>query len=124
LYRESNDLLIYTNSVINSLSGGFISTDLLGNVTRFNDAACRILGVTLAEVLNKPILKSLSAYPAFAAILEVTLKRQNGASRQEIELQRPNGGALFIGYSTFLVRSETQIHGAGILFQDLTNIRK
>ncbi len=124
LYRETRELLIYTNSVINSLSGGFISTDLQGHVTRCNDAACRILAVVISDLLNKPIGTGLSAYPAFAAILDVTLKRQTGASRQEIELLRPNGSALFIGYSTFLIRSEFQTHGVGILFQDLTNIRK
>jgi PAS domain S-box-containing protein len=124
LYRETNDLLVYTNSVINSLSGGFISSDLAGNVTRCNNAACRILGVMLPEIINQPILKGLGAYPAFAAILEVTLKRQSGVSRQEIELHRPDGSALLIGYSTFLIRGETRTHGAGILFQDLTHLRK
>lgn len=124
LYHETTDLLVYTNSVINSLSGGFISTDLQGNITRCNEAACRILGVKLPEILNKPILKGLAHYPAFAAIIEVTLKRQTGASRQEIQLHRPDSSALLIGYSTFVIRSETQIHGAGILFQDLTQLRK
>ncbi len=124
LYHETSDLLVYMNSVINSLSGGFISTDLQGNVTRCNNAACRILGVTLPDIIGKPILKGLANYPAFAAILEVTLKRQSGVSRQEIELHRPDGSALLIGYSTFLIRNDIQIHGAGILFQDLTQIRK
>jgi PAS domain S-box-containing protein len=124
LYHETNNLIVYMNSVINSLSGGFISTDLQGNVTRCNNVACRILGVALPEILNKPILKGLAPYPAFAAILEVTLKRQTGVSRQEIELHRPDGSALLIGYSTFLVRNDVLIHGAGILFQDLTQLRK
>jgi sigma-B regulation protein RsbU (phosphoserine phosphatase) len=124
LYRETSNLLVYTNSVINSLSGGFISTELQGNVTRVNNAACRILGVVPQDLIGKPILKGLAHYPAFAAILDVTLKHQSGVSRQEIELHRPDGSALLIGYSTFLVRGESQIHGAGILFQDLTQIRK
>ena len=124
LYQETANLLVYTNSVINSLSGGFISTDVKGNITRCNNAASRILGVSLEEVVNKPLVKALPAYPAFAAIIELTHKHQTNVSRQEIQLQKPDGTSLLIGYSTFLIRNEASTHGAGILFQDLTNLKK
>ncbi len=124
LYQETHNLLVYTNSVINSLSGGFISTDMKGNITRCNNAACRILSVQSQAVMSTPLLKALPAFPAFAAILEVTLKHQAAVSRQEIELQKPDGSAMLLGYSTFLIRNDTATHGAGILFQDLTNLKK
>lgn len=124
LYQETANLLAYTNSVINSLSGGFISTDIKGNVTRCNNAACRILGISLNDVFNKPLVKALPDYPAFAAILELTQKHQSNVSRQEIELQKTDGSAMLVGYSTFLIRNDTSTHGAGILFQDLTNLKK
>jgi adenylate cyclase len=125
LYNDLNQLLAYTNSVIDSLSGGFISTDTSGNVTRCNSAACRILGVVPQDVLNKPLLKALPAYPAFSAILDVTQKHETSVSRQEIELQRATGGPLLLGYSTFLLRNDQgRSLGAGIMFQDLTNIKR
>ncbi len=125
LYNEINGLLAYTNSVIDSLSGGFISTDQSGNVTRCNSAACRILSIVPQDVLNKPLLKALPQYPAFSAILDVTQKHETPVNRQEIELQRAEGGALLIGYSTFLIRNDLgQRLGAGIMFQDLTNIKR
>lgn len=124
LYQETQNLLTYTNSVINSLSGGFISTDNKGIVTRCNNAATRILGINMNEVINNPLVKALPAYPAFAAILEVSQKHQTNVSRQEIELQRPDGSTMMIGYSTFIIRNDSQIHGAGILFQDLTHLKK
>lgn len=124
LYQETTNLLAYTNSVINSLSGGFISTDVKGTVTRCNNAASRILGVAVSEVVNKSLMKALPAYPAFAAILELTQKHQTDVSRQEIQLQKPDGSAMLIGYSTFVIRNDASIHGAGILFQDLTNLKK
>lgn len=124
LYKDTQDLLSYTSSVINSLSGGFISTDLKGVVTRCNHAACRILGIVVEDVLGKPLLRALPQFPAFAAILEVTQKHQTSVARQEIELQKPNGATMVIGYTTFLVRGEAQNHGAGILFQDITHLRR
>lgn len=124
LYKEMSELVSYTNSVINSLTGGFISTDLKGNVTRCNNAACRILGVVLQDVLHKPLLKALPEFPAFAAILDVTQKHMTPVSRQEIELQRPNGVSMLLGYSTFLIRGENTQLGAGIVFQDLTNLKR
>lgn len=124
LFKETRDLLVYTDSVINSLSGGFISTDMKGNITRCNNAACRILGVSLTDVMSKPLLKALPDFPAFAAILEVTQKHQTNVSRQEIELQRPDGTTFLLGYSTFIIRNDTQTHGAGISFQDITHLKK
>jgi adenylate cyclase len=125
LYLELTQLLAYTDSVINSLSGGFISTDNHGNVTRCNSAACRILGIVPEDVLRKPLLKALPSYPAFSAILDVTQKHETPVARQEIELQRADGAALLLGYSTFLVRNEIgKSLGAGIIFQDLTHLKR
>ncbi len=124
LYKNTADLLAYTNSVINSLTGGFISTDANGVVTRCNAAACRILSIVDDDVVNKPLLKALPQYPAFSAILDVTLKNQTPVVRQEIELQKPDGSALLLGYSTFLIRNDvTLILGAGIVFQDLSHLK-
>ncbi|MCG3205995.1 MAG: hypothetical protein KCHDKBKB_02721 [Elusimicrobia bacterium] len=124
LYQETANLLAYTNGVINSLSGGFISTDTQGIVTQFNNAACRILGVNLTDAIKKPLLKALPHYPAFAAILEVTLKHQTSVNRQEIELSKPDNSSMVVGYSTFIINSDNQTLGAGVLFQDLTHLKK
>lgn len=124
LYEEREDLLAYTNSVLNSLTGGFISTNVHGIVTRCNLAACRILGVVPADVINRSITDGLPQFPAFAAILEVTQRRETPVHRQEIELDRPDGGRMLVGYSTFLVKNEGhQVLGAGVIFQDLSNVR-
>jgi len=125
LYRDKDELLAYTNSVINSLTGGFISTDKQGMVTRCNSAACRILGIAREDVLNSTLAQALPQYPAFGAILDVTQRNQSSARRQEIELQKPEGSALLLGYSTFLIRNDSgMILGAGIIFQDLTHLQK
>lgn len=125
LYKETSDLLAYTNSILNSLTGGFISTDTSGNVTRCNVSACRILSIVPQDVLNKPLLKALPHFPAFSAILDVTQKHETPVNRQEIELQRPDGSAMQLGYSTFLIRSEAnRVLGAGIVFQDLTHLKR
>lgn len=125
LYEEKASLLAYTNSIIESLTGGFISTDNSGYVTRCNNAACRILGIVHSDVINKPLDKALPHFPALGAILDVTLKRDAPVFRQEIELQKQNGQVLTLGYSTFLIRANgTQVLGAGLLFQDLARLKK
>ncbi len=125
LYEQTRHLLAYTNSVINSMSGGFISTDERGVVTRCNTAACRILSIAEADVLGKPLLNAIPQYMAFSAILDVTQKHETPVFRQEIELQRADGSSLLIGYSTFLIKDESaKLLGAGIVFQDLTQIRR
>jgi len=125
LYEDMGELLAYTNSIINSLSGGFISTNTQLMVTRCNQAACRMLGVQTTDVLNKTLANALPQYPALSAILDVTQKRESPVQRQEIQLQRQDGSAFQLGYSTFLIRSDSnQTMGAGMIFQDLTNLRR
>jgi PAS domain S-box-containing protein len=124
LYQETADLLSYTRGIINSLSGGFISTDQKGLVTQCNGAACRILGIPLEGVIGQSVAKALPQFPAFAAILEVTQKHQTPVMRQEIELQKPDGSAMMIGYSTFLIRGDSKILGTGIIFQDITHVKR
>ena len=125
LFEETSELLAYTNSVINSLTGGFISTDPQGIVTRCNHSASHILATASDEVVGQPLLSALPHYPAFSAILDVTLKHQTPVARQEIELQRPDGAAMLIGYSTFLIHNDAKrLLGAGIIFQDLTHLKR
>lgn len=124
LYKQTGELLAYTDSVINSMTGGFISTDANGTVTRCNAAACRILGMVPQDVLGKELIKALPQYSGLSAILEVTQRHQTPVSRQEIELHRPDDSPLFLGYSTFLIRNETGRNlGTGLLFQDLTTLK-
>ncbi|MCG3205477.1 MAG: hypothetical protein KCHDKBKB_02198 [Elusimicrobia bacterium] len=120
LYEKTENLLAYTDSVINSLTGGFISTDVQGVVTRCNPSACRILEIDEKDVLDKPLLKSIPQYSAFSAILDATQKNQSPVLRQEIELKKTNGSTIKIGYSTFIIRRGPEILGAGMIFQDLT----
>jgi PAS domain S-box-containing protein len=125
LFKKTQDLLAYTDSVINSLSGGFISTGSNGVVTRCNTSACRILTIAEADAVGKPLLAALPQYPAFSAILDVTQKHETSVSRQEIELQKFDGSTMLIGYSTFLIREESgKLLGAGIIFQDLTQLKR
>jgi PAS domain S-box-containing protein len=125
LFENSRHLVAYTNSVLESLTGGFLSTDTSGNVTRCNAAACRILGINEPDVRNRPILSALPQYPAFSAILDVTQKHEAPVQRQEIQLERPDGGPLVIGYSTFLIRDANRsVLGAAVTFQDLTHLKR
>lgn len=125
LFKRTQDLLAYTNSVINSLSGGFISTDEKGIVTRCNASACRILTIAEPDVIGKPLVNALPQYPAFGAILDVTQKHETPVFRQEIELPKSDGSTMLIGYSTFLIKEESgKMLGAGVMFQDLTQIKR
>lgn len=120
LYQENAELLTYANGVINSLQGGFISMDLNGLISGCNKSASRILGLG-RDLVGQPIHLALAQYPAVSAILEVTKKNKKENRREEIEIQRPDGSALLLGYGTSLIMNEQeQLLGVGILFTDLT----
>lgn len=124
LYERMSDWTAYTDGVINSLTGGFLSVDPNGEIIQCNTTACRILDLQEENVLGKGFSAALPQYPVLSAIIEGTQKNQRSTQREEVQLPRSNGSTLILGYSTFLIRDKAgQIRGAGIIFQDLTYLR-
>jgi two-component system sensor histidine kinase PilS (NtrC family) len=115
-----------TESVLQCLSSGLLSTDLEGRITRCNPAAVRILrqssesmrGRTLQEVFE------VSA-PLLSQKLMRSLLDDTPIQRFEMQLARPDGPPRPIGLSTSLLYG---LRGdkTGLLatFQDLSDVRR
>ncbi|MDE2144086.1 MAG: PAS domain-containing protein [Elusimicrobia bacterium] len=110
----------YYRSILDNLSGGFISVDLAGNVVYGNQTAGRILHIPMGAVLGMPYLQALAPYPALCDVLRAALDTHKIVHRGEISAKHGDA-EIIIGYSTLQVRnSGGEYLGVGVTFQDLT----
>ena len=110
----------YYRSILDNLSGGFISVDLAGNVVYGNQTAGRILHIPMGAALGKPYEEALAPYPALRDVLRAALETHTIVHRAEVSAMHGDT-EMIIGYSTLQVRSRQGDYlGVGIIFQDLT----
>ena len=112
----------YYRSILDNLSGGFISVDLTGSVVYGNQTAGRILHIPMGAVMGKPYAQALASYPALCDVLRAALDTHKIVHRGEISAKHGDA-EMIIGYSTLQVRNSAGEHlGVGITFQDLTMV--
>ena len=112
----------YYRSVLDNLSGGFLSVDLEGSVVYGNQTAGRILHIPMGAVLGKSYQQALAPYPALCAVLKTALDTHTIVHRGEISATHGDA-EMIIGYSTLQIKTgEGNYLGVGIIFQDLTMV--
>jgi len=118
-----NRVTTYNASILDNLSGGFLAVDLLGRVMICNPAAKRILEVQ-GEVIDVAVEKALAHIPDLASVLRDALSSKKTVKREELGWDSA-GQRRLLGYSTLLIKdSHGAFAGAGITFQDITNLKK
>jgi len=109
-------------STINNLSGGFIGSDMEGKVIFFNPKASEIFEVQGDAYLNKPVVELFQLCPDVVSAIGDVLKQGKTVRRQEFTCA-VNGRKKVIGYSSINIKGvDGKIIGAGLIFQDITNL--
>jgi len=111
----------YFRSVLDNLTGGFLSVDLEGRVVYMNPMAGRILRIgEVGAVRGRPYETALAAYPTLQGVVRETLETRRTVHRAEVQVTHADA-AMTIGYSTLQVKNPAgECLGIGIIFQDLT----
>lgn len=114
----------YYRSILDNLTGGFLSVDLQGTVVYLNPTAGRILHLSDLKVLvGKPYTGALSGFPALCDVVREALSTHKTVHRAEVSVLHGDK-PMVIGYSTLQVRNQHgEYLGIGIIFQDLTFIK-
>ncbi|MDO8804713.1 MAG: PAS domain-containing protein [Elusimicrobiota bacterium] len=108
-------------STINNLSGGFIGADMDGKIIFFNPKASEIFEVG-QEYLHKPVVEFFQLCPDIVGAIGDVLKQGKTVRRLEFR-HKVNGKEKVIGYSSINIKGvDGKIIGAGVIFQDITNI--
>lgn len=108
-------------STINNLSGGFIGADLENRVIFFNPKASEIFEVG-QEYLNRNVVELFQLCPDIVGAIGDVLKQNKTVRRMEFTCT-VNGKKKVIGYSSINIKGvDGRIIGAGVIFQDITNL--
>ena len=111
----------YYQSVLDNLTGGFLSVNLQGLVVYINPMAGRILRLAdISALIGHPFATALAGWPALCAVIQDALATHKTVHRAEIAVMHGDA-PLVIGYSTLQVKNrKAEYLGIGIIFQDLT----
>jgi len=117
-----NKLNEKAQSTINNLSGGFIGVDLEGKIMFFNPKAIEILEVKENYIGRNYEDLNIISTEIVSAIKQVLIENKI-LKRQEF-FYDVNGKNKRIGYSTMNIKAvDGTITGAGIIFQDITEVK-
>jgi PAS domain-containing protein len=107
-------------STINNLSGGFIGSDLQGQVVFFNPKAKEIFE-TGEDYIGRNVVNLFQLCPDLVNAIGAVLKQNKTVHRQEFNCS-VNGKEKKIGYSSINMKGvDGTIIGAGVIFQDISN---
>ncbi len=114
------------DDIFASMSSGVITTNLKCKVTLFNQAAERILGVPMDQVMGERINEVFAAMgPQFSLMTETALEEGLPTLGKELNPTLPERGRLFLRLSCTPLRdAQLGTKGATVMIDDLTRQRK
>lgn len=120
---ELADLQATSQHIIDSMTGGLVTSDEAGMAVTFNRAAAAITGLDAASSIGRPVAEVLQFTPDVASRYAALLAGEP-ASRVDYLYRGADGREIDIGLSMApLVREGRQL-GAVMTFQDLTETRR
>lgn len=110
--------------ILESFTGGLLTTDMHGTVTAVNSAAEKTLSISAAEAIGKPavnILRSPSL-DAFRKVVEEALWKREPIVTRRVEIDGPSGQQR-LSVNTNYMRDETgRIFGLIVNFRNLSEL--
>ncbi|HEX9285278.1 MAG TPA: PAS domain-containing protein, partial [Nitrospirales bacterium] len=122
--QRAQEVESYNEDILRSVSSGVITFSRDGVVTTFNDAAASIFRLEREAVIDKTCADVFGARSTVAGLLERALAHGDVITREEFELEVPQGGRIWVGVSTSLLKDRSgDLIGATFVCTDLTEIR-
>jgi PAS domain S-box-containing protein len=129
LYAETNrkakNLESYNEYILRSMSSGMIICDTEGKITRINNSACKILGVTESEAMGRHHKRLFKERTILCSLMEMALSENRGCLIPELEILRTDGENVWVGISTSVIKDEQdKMLGVAVLLTDLTETKR
>ena len=104
-------------SVFQSISDGVVALDKAGLIDFVNDAARELLGLSPAQLVNKPLVKYVSD-ARFSRLLDESLPSLESSTSMELEINRPRKRTLDVLLVPRKIGDDTA--GVVIILRDIT----
>ncbi|MFQ5455021.1 MAG: nitrogen regulation protein NR(II) [Nitrospirota bacterium] len=124
---KASEIESYNENILRSVTTGVITFNREREITTFNYAAERILGISREGAVGKMCGELFGDESMFCRILKRSLEEdeETAIARDEFELQKKNGERIWIGLSASLLKNrEDEIIGTILIFTDLTDVRR
>ncbi|MEK7871287.1 MAG: PAS domain S-box protein, partial [Nitrospirota bacterium] len=114
----------YNEDILRSVTSGVITFSRERIITTFNSTAEKILGISKESAIGKTC-DILFGSGKITQMLDWSIEKGEGISRQEFELIRRDNEKIWVGVSTSLLKDrEDRATGTTFLFTDLTEIKR
>lgn len=114
----------YNEDILRSVTSGVITFSRERIITTFNSTAEKILGISKESAIGKTC-DILFGSGKVTQMLDRSIEKGEGISRQEFELIRRDNEKIWVGVSTSLLKDrEDRATGTTFLFTDLTEIKR
>ncbi len=128
LYAETNrkarDLESYNEYILRSIGSGMIICDTRGKITRLNNSAQRILGLSEKDAAGKHYKTLFEEKSALCSLIEMALSEKKICSIPEMEMSRTDGQNIWVGATTSAVKDgQNEMLGVALLLTDVTEIK-
>jgi PAS domain S-box-containing protein len=121
---EVDKLKEFQKNILESVSSGLISVDMMGEITTFNKMAETLTGLMLKDVQGRNINEVFSGENPINMIIQEALKKPDAQPSREISLEKPGNKQLTLNTSTsILCDSAGQQIGVVCTFNDLTHLK-
>jgi PAS domain S-box-containing protein len=129
LYAETNrkakNLESYNEYILRSIVSGMIICDTEGKITRLNNSAQKILGLSGKEATGKHYKRLFREKLTLCSLIEMALSENKVCSIPEMELSKTDGENMWVGISTSVVKNEqNKMLGVAVLLTDVTEIKR
>jgi two-component system sensor histidine kinase AtoS len=115
----------YTRYVLENISTGIVSLDEMGEITVFNPAAERLLGIPMTQAQGKPYSDVLAQAKVPQAGKMVDLLRQHQSGEQTLVLTSMTGEPIELGLSVVNLRTASGKEAGKVMtIEDLSTKRK
>jgi len=122
---DLEDLAALNEHIIQSIHSGLVTLDNDGLIITFNRAAQGITGLSFADVRMKKFSDIFAEIDPALATLESTAGAEGQNPRFETRFIRPDGKAIYLGFSIAALRDGSgHAHGRIFVFQDLTSLKE
>ncbi|MCK4427348.1 MAG: PAS domain S-box protein, partial [candidate division Zixibacteria bacterium] len=123
--RKAKNLESYNEYILRSIQSGMIICDTEGKITRLNNSAQKILGLSGKEATGKHYKRLFREKLILCSLIEMALSEKSVCSIPEMELSKTDGENMWVGISTSVVKNEqNKMLGVAVLLTDVTEIKR
>ena len=110
--------------ILESFTGGLLTTDMHGTVTAVNSAAEKTLGISAAESVGKPAINVLRSplLSAFRKVVEEALWKRQPIVTRRVDIQGPHGRQRLSVNTNYMRDESGRIFGLIVNFRDLSEL--